>query len=48
MIGAAATVILHGEHTHAIAPLVVLTISLVVAWFNKPKVILGIATKLVE
>lgn len=38
MLGAAGTVLLHGEFSHAIAPLVVLAVSLVVVWFNKPVV----------
>lgn len=38
MVGAAGTVLLHGEFTHAVAPLVVLAISIVVGWFNKPGV----------
>ncbi|PBQ13278.1 DoxX family protein [Pseudomonas syringae] len=38
MVGAAGTVLLHGEFTHAVAPLVVLAISLVVGWSNKPGV----------
>lgn len=38
MVGAAATVLLHGEFIHAVAPLVVLAIALVVGWFNKPGV----------
>lgn len=36
MVGAAATVLWHDELTHSIAPLVVLTLCLVVGWVNKP------------
>ncbi|MCB5190433.1 DoxX family protein [Methylobacillus arboreus] len=37
MGGAAATVLLHGEYAHAVAPLVILALSVLVGWFNKPK-----------
>lgn len=38
MMAAAGTVLLHGEFTHAVAPLVVLAVSIVVGWLNKPGV----------
>lgn len=37
MGAAAATVLLHGEFTHAIAPLVVLAAALTVGWQNRPR-----------
>ncbi len=36
MLAACATVVLHGEHAHAIAPLGILAVAVAVAWFNKP------------
>ena len=37
MVSATATVLLHGEYPHAIAPLVVLTIASTVAWLHRPQ-----------
>lgn len=36
MAAAVATLALHGEYAHSIAPLVVLTIAAVVGWINRP------------
>lgn len=36
MVGASATVLWHGEYTHAIAPLTVLVVCIVVGWFARP------------
>lgn len=35
MVGASATVLLHGEYVHAIAPLTVLAVAITVGWLNK-------------
>jgi hypothetical protein len=37
MLAALATVTLHGEYGHAVAPLVVATLSIVVGWIAWPK-----------
>ncbi|AIG05024.1 Uncharacterised protein [Pseudomonas fluorescens] len=37
MIAASATVLLHGEYLHSIAPLVVLIIAVSVAWLHRPQ-----------
>lgn len=36
MMAAVATVVLHGEHAHAIAPLMVLLLVTIVGWRSKP------------
>ncbi|MFA5629962.1 MAG: DoxX family protein [Porticoccaceae bacterium] len=36
MVAALATLLLHGEYAHAVAPLAVLSVSVAVGWFNKP------------
>lgn len=36
MLAATGTVLRHGEYGHAIAPLVVLGVTLVVGWFSRP------------
>ena len=36
MTGATGTVMLHSEFTHAVAPLIVMAVSVVVGWSNKP------------
>lgn len=38
MLSAVATVVLHGEYAHAIAPLVVLAVSVTVGWFHRPRI----------
>jgi hypothetical protein len=37
MFAAFATVIIHGEYAHAVPPLVVATLSLLVGWISWPK-----------
>lgn len=37
MLAAIVTVVVHGEYTHAIAPLTVLAVACVVAWSYRPK-----------
>lgn len=36
MVAASATLLFHGEYAHVLAPLVVLSVSVAVGWFNKP------------
>lgn len=36
MIGATATVVFHGEYAHATAPVVVLLVSIAIAWIHRP------------
>lgn len=36
MLAASATVLFHGEHAHAMAPLVVLAFSAAIGWFDRP------------